>query len=148
MPAPTAFCRPARAFHLLPKGQDYDQIFDNKFQRDDICTGGVSLCQRPFPFVDVDSGGSLQGMIAAQEKMLARVDEDTKIIPGHGPMANKADLQKTHDVLVDIMSQVQAAKDEGLSIEDTVESVTLDEYKDLSAFIDQKTMVRQAYNSL
>ena len=45
------------------------------------------------PFVDVDSGGSLQGVIAAVNDVLSRIDEQTKVIPGHGPVTNKAGLQ-------------------------------------------------------
>ena len=42
-----------------------------------------------FPFIDLDSGGSVQGMIAGDEKVLALIPDDVKIIPGHGPLAPK-----------------------------------------------------------
>src|SRR5262245_15291706 len=51
---------------------------------DDFFNGGM------FPFIDIDSGGSVQGMIAGDEKVLAEVPDDVKIIPGHGPLATKA----------------------------------------------------------
>lgn len=44
------------------------------------------------PFVDVDSGGSLQGVMAAVSDVLTRIDDNTKVIPGHGPVTNKAQL--------------------------------------------------------
>ncbi len=50
---------------------------------DDFFNGGM------FPFIDIDSGGSVQGMIAGDEKVLAEVPDDVKIIPGHGPLGNQ-----------------------------------------------------------
>jgi len=50
---------------------------------DDFFNGGM------FPFIDLDSGGSVQGMIAGGEKVLAEVPDDVKIIPGHGPLGTK-----------------------------------------------------------
>jgi len=136
----------ATAYHTPHAHTDGDSMI--VFMPANIIHMGDDYFNGLFPFVDVDSGGTLQGMIAAQEKILSMADDDTKIIPGHGPMATKADLQKTHDILADILSQVQAAKDSGLSLDETLETVTLDEYKDLSSFIDQKGMVRATYRSL
>lgn len=136
----------ATAHHVPHAHTDGDSMV--VFMPANIVHMGDNYFNGLFPFVDIDSGGSLQGMIAAQDKVLALADEDTKIIPGHGPMATKLDLQETHDILVDILNQVQTAKDKGLSIDEAVESVTLEEYKELSSFIDQKGMVRAAYRSL
>ena len=52
-----------------------------------------------YPFIDEGTGGSIGGMIHAAEKALAVADNSTKIIPGHGPLGSKADLQKFHDML-------------------------------------------------
>lgn len=48
-----------------------------------------------FPYIDYSAGGSLEGMIAAQKKLLLLIDDNTKIIPGHGPPATKKDLEKS-----------------------------------------------------
>ena len=62
-----------------------------------------------FPYIDLDSGGSVDGYIAAVEAVLGRIDERTKIIPGHGPLSTKADLTAFRDMLVDCRARVQQA---------------------------------------
>jgi glyoxylase-like metal-dependent hydrolase (beta-lactamase superfamily II) len=53
-----------------------------------------------FPFVDFASGGDVEGYIRTVGNVLAQCDDQTKIIPGHGPLATKADLLKFHHMLV------------------------------------------------
>ena len=65
----------------------------------DTFTGG-------FPFIDGNTGGTLDGFIRAHETVLATVDDDTKIIRGHGPLGNKAELQAYHDMLVTVRDRV------------------------------------------
>ena len=59
----------------------------------DVIHTGDAMFNKLFPFIDLDSGGSVDGYIAAQKKILALADEQTKIIPGHGPLASAADLR-------------------------------------------------------
>jgi glyoxylase-like metal-dependent hydrolase (beta-lactamase superfamily II) len=59
-----------------------------------------------FPFVDGNSGGTLDGLIKAHEKVLASIDDNTKVIRGHGPLGNKAELQAYHDMLVVVRDRV------------------------------------------
>ena len=68
------------------------------------------------PFIDLSSGGNARGMLAAADKVLAMVDDDTKIIPGHGPMANKADLIAYRDMLKSVIGAVEKAQGEGKSL--------------------------------
>ncbi len=69
-----------------------------------------------YPFIDTGSGGSLAGMIAASEVVLKLADDKTRIMPGHGPLAGKAELQAYHDMLVraekSIRKLVEAGKTE------------------------------------
>src|SRR5437660_7649916 len=69
---------------------------------DDFFNGGI------FPFIDLDSGGSVQGMIAGGEKVLAEAPDDVKIIPGHGPLGTKDDLRKFVTMLKETSAAVQA----------------------------------------
>ena len=62
-----------------------------------------------FPFIDLDSGGSIDGMIKAAERGLATADAQTRIIPGHGPVATRAELAAYRDMLVDVRGKVAAA---------------------------------------
>jgi glyoxylase-like metal-dependent hydrolase (beta-lactamase superfamily II) len=60
------------------------------------------------PFIDLSSGGSIDGLIAAVDKGLAASNETTRIIPGHGPVASRAELVAYRAMLVDIRAKVAA----------------------------------------
>ena len=73
-----------------------------------------------YPFIDLSSGGSIGGMIAGVEKGLALADEHTKVIPGHGPVTDRAGLQAYRDLLVSWRDAVKVHKDAGASLEKTI----------------------------
>lgn len=135
-----------KALHVPNAHTDGDSIVH--FSPANIIHMGDNYFNGLFPYVDVDGGGTLQGMIAAQEKAIAMADAQTQIIPGHGPMATKGDLEKSADILKDILSRVKAAKESGKSIDEAVVAVPLTDYKDLASFINEEKMVRTAYRSL
>lgn len=103
-----------------------------------------------YPYVDLESGGDLSGYVATLEKVLTKIDDDTKIIPGHGPLADKSDLQDAATMLKDVRDRVQALIDQGL---DEDAAVAADPLKDLNGkwgegFINGEFMVRTAHKSL
>ena len=59
-----------------------------------------------FPFIDGNSGGTFDGLIRAHETVLASIDDNTKVIRGHGPLGNKAELQAYHDMLVVVRDRI------------------------------------------
>ena len=65
----------------------------------DLFTGG-------FPFIDGNTGGTLDGLILAHEKVLAGIDDTTRLIRGHGPLGNRAELQAYHDMLVVVRDRI------------------------------------------
>ena len=69
------------------------------------------------PFVDLNSGGNVTGVLAAAEKALKIADDETKIIPGHGPMATRADMIVYRDMLKSVMTSVEKARGEGKTLE-------------------------------
>lgn len=69
------------------------------------------------PFIDLNSGGNAKGILASAEKALSLADENTQIIPGHGPMATKADLQAYRDMMAEVIARVQAGIDAGQTLE-------------------------------
>ncbi|MEM8982894.1 MAG: MBL fold metallo-hydrolase [Pseudomonadota bacterium] len=73
-----------------------------------------------YPFIDVDSGGGIIGMIAAVTMLLELVDDDTTIIPGHGPIASREDLLRYRDFLATVAERVSSAIDAGKSLADIV----------------------------
>ena len=73
-----------------------------------------------YPFIDTHSGGSIAGMIAGSKAVLDLADDNTRIMPGHGPLASKAELQAYHDMLVQAETNIQALKDAGKSLDQVV----------------------------
>jgi glyoxylase-like metal-dependent hydrolase (beta-lactamase superfamily II) len=73
-----------------------------------------------YPFIDYSSGGNINGMIAATERNLAMANDITIVIPGHGPIGDKAGLKRTHDMLVGCRDAVAALKKQGKTLPDVV----------------------------
>ena len=78
-----------------------------------------------YPFIDIWSGGSMAGMIASADRVLARADDETKIMPGHGPLTDRAGLVAYRELLVTVRDRVANAQAEGGSLEDFVASEPL-----------------------
>ena len=81
-----------------------------------------------YPFIDVDNGGSILGLIAAVQKLIATTDENTKIIPGHGPRASRADLIAFQDMLTFSNASVIDLKKEGKTLEQAIAADPLVDY--------------------
>lgn len=73
-----------------------------------------------YPFIDASTGGSINGMIAGAEHGLKLSNATTKIVPGHGPLADRAALTRYRDVLVDVRDRVKKLKDAGRSVQDVL----------------------------
>ena len=138
----------ANVFHVANAHTDGDAVIH--FPEVNIIHAGDAMFNRMFPFIDLDSGGSLSGFIAAQKKIIALADDDTKIIPGHGELANKADLQTAIDMLEDAQARVKALVDAGKSQEEVIAANPLAAYADDWAwdFISADSMTETIYRSL
>jgi cyclase len=88
----------------------------------DMFTGG-------FPFIDGNTGGTLDGLIKAHEAVLAAVDDQTKIIRGHGPLGNKAELAAYHDMLVVVRDRIAKLVRAGKSQDDVVTARPTQEFE-------------------
>jgi cyclase len=73
-----------------------------------------------YPFIDAGTGGNINGMIAAAESMMKMADDQTKIVPGHGPLGDKAALGRFKDVMVTVRDRVQKLKAGGQTLEDVL----------------------------
>ncbi|MGE4652401.1 MAG: MBL fold metallo-hydrolase [Myxococcota bacterium] len=100
--------------HHAPRAHtDGDAIV--QFRRANAIATGDVYFNGSYPFIDLASGGSLDGMIAAVEQVLALSDAQTRIVPGHGPLSNRAELRAYRDMLVTVRARVAAALREGAS---------------------------------
>ncbi|MFQ5528668.1 MAG: hypothetical protein ACE5GX_20735, partial [Thermoanaerobaculia bacterium] len=100
--------------------------------------------------VHLDSGGSVDGYIAAQERILALADENTRIIPGHGPAATKKDLQAANEMLKDAYGRVRELVEAGKSEEEILAANPLADYDDdwTWQFITTERMTRTLIRAL
>jgi glyoxylase-like metal-dependent hydrolase (beta-lactamase superfamily II) len=89
-----------RVQHLGPAHTDGDSFVH--FEEADVIHTGDTFFHGFYPFMDASSGGRLDGMIAAAERILGVADEDTRIVPGHGPLATPSDLRAYRDMLAGV----------------------------------------------
>jgi glyoxylase-like metal-dependent hydrolase (beta-lactamase superfamily II) len=82
-----------------------------------IHMGDLFFLRMSFPFVDASSGGNVRGVIAAADKVLAIANDQTKIIPGHGAVATKADLKQYRDMVAEIVAKVETSAKAGKTLE-------------------------------
>jgi glyoxylase-like metal-dependent hydrolase (beta-lactamase superfamily II) len=136
----------AKVVHVPNAHTDGDSII--YFEEANILHMGDNYFNGMFPYVDIDAGGSLQGMIAAHDTALAMINDETRIMPGHGPEASKADLMTAHEMLVDIQNRVQSHIDNGKSLEEILDAKILKDLGDYASFIDEDRMIRIAHRSL
>jgi len=73
-----------------------------------------------YPIIDLASGGSIDGMIHSLDQILAQTDEQTKIVPGHGPVATRSDLKDYRDMLVQVRQHIKVLIAEGKTIDEAV----------------------------
>ena len=73
-----------------------------------------------YPIIDLASGGSIDGVIHSLDEILARTDEQTKIVPGHGPVATRANLEEYRDMLVQVRQRIVDLIAAGKTIDEAV----------------------------
>ncbi len=73
-----------------------------------------------YPFIDLDGGGSIQGMIAAVELGMEIANDETRVIPGHGPMSDRQGLAVYHAFLTKARDNVQAMIDQGMDLQQVI----------------------------
>ena len=81
-----------------------------------------------YPFIDVNAGGSIDGFVRALDQALALADENTKIIPGHGPVSNAKELRAYRDMLATVRNRVRALAAQGKSREEIIASKPTKEF--------------------
>ncbi len=105
-------------FHVPPAHTDGDSIVH--FKKANVVHMGDLFFNGLYPFIDGSSGGSVDGVIAAAEKVLGMIDGETKIIPGHGALGGRADLEAYVEMLKDVRAKVGALVDAGKSLEEAI----------------------------
>ena len=112
--------------HIDPAHTDGDSIVH--FVESDVIHAGDVYFNGLYPFIDTSSGGSITGMISAAEKVLSLAGETTQIIPGHGPLSNREELEAYREMLVTVRVRAESAIAKGLTLEQFIASKPTAEY--------------------
>jgi cyclase len=97
--------------HANPAHTDGDVVIH--FKKSNVYHMGDMFVTYGYPYIDYGSGGSINGFVSSLDIFLGMMDENTKVIPGHGELCTKADVKKFRDRLVEIRDEVAAALKKG-----------------------------------
>ncbi|WP_214000435.1 MBL fold metallo-hydrolase [Arsukibacterium sp.] len=116
-----------RLEYLPPSHTDGDIVvwFDDK----NVVHMGDMMFEGRFPFIDLNNGGSVRGYIANVAYVLDNIDDNTKVVPGHGELTDKAGLQRFHQMMVKTLEIVEQQQAKGLTNEQIVEAGLGDEWQ-------------------
>jgi glyoxylase-like metal-dependent hydrolase (beta-lactamase superfamily II) len=117
-----------RAIHMPNAHTDGDAVVH--FTGSDVIHMGDIYFNGMYPFIDTDSGGSADGVIAACDQVLKIATAKTRIIPGHGPLSNAAELKAYRDMIATVSGRVKALVAQGKKLEEIVAAKPSAEWDD------------------
>ena len=136
-----------RVIHLPHGHTDGDSAV--WFTGSGVLHAGDHLFVRRFPFVDLDSGGTVEGYAANLETLLELVPDGVRIIAGHGPLSSADDLRASLEMIRRTRATVSAAMAEGRSLDAIVEAGLGEEWADWSwGFIPEERWIRTLHRDL
>src|SRR5882724_4243383 len=136
-----------RALHFPSGHTDGDAIIF--FPKNNVVHMGDDFVRYGFPFIDVSSGGSVQGMIDALEKASAQLPADVKVIPGHGALSNLDDVRSFVKMLKETSAVVEKAIDAHKPLDQMKQEKILAAWQKWSGdFVNSDAFVETLYNSL
>ena len=140
--------REAYVFHVAQAHTDGDAVIF--FKDDNVLHTGDVLFSGMYPYIDLDNGGTVAGYIAAQKKIASMIDDKTKVIPGHGPLSDKAAIEASTAMLEESLARIKKLMDEGMNEEQVLEANPLADFDaDWSwRFIDTERMTRTIVRDL
>ena len=100
-----------------------------------------------YPFIDTRSGGNVFNAMNSLDAVIRMIDDETKVIPGHGPMSNKAELVAYRAMMGDAVARVQTLKDEGMTLEEAIAADPLADFNRGEGFISKDGFVTAIWNS-
>ncbi|HKP67988.1 MAG TPA: MBL fold metallo-hydrolase [Pyrinomonadaceae bacterium] len=135
-----------RAVHFPNGHTDGDTVVF--FKNANVVHLGDDFFVGRFPFVDLASGGSVQGLINNIAELIRQIPADAKLIPGHGPLSTIEDLKAYHQTLIETSKFVQDEMKKGKSLDDMKKAGLPEKYKEWgSGFIKTDFWIETVYNS-
>ena len=131
----------------MPRGHtDTDSVV--MFEDSNVIHMGDHFFNGSFPFVDLTSGGTVQGYLSNVEKALSWIDDDTSVIPGHGRLGTKADLLAFYNVVKDTSTTIRVMKSQQMSVEEAVAAGLGGEYESWGqGFINEQRWIETVFTS-
>lgn len=139
---------PMMVMHVHEAHTDGDSFV--YFPNENVLHTGDVFFKNSYPYIDLNSGGSIDGLLQAVNEALFMVNDKTVIIPGHGDLATRQDLMNYRDTLMAVREQVRTAKVDGKTLEEVREMELTKEWDDTygQGFIKPDEIVKFVYNSL
>jgi len=136
-----------RVIHFPQGHTDGDSV--TFFSNSNVVHMGDDFFAGRFPFVDLESGGTVQGLVKNVGEIIAKLPADVKIIPGHGPISSLDDLKRYHRMLTETMSVVHKKMAEGKTVDQIKSEGLPDEWKEWgTGFIKTDMWLETIYRSL
>lgn len=117
------------AVHVPHAHTDGDAVI--YLRRANVFHMGDTFFNRRYPFIDVDSGGGINGVIHAAERVLAMADSEAQIIPGHGALAAPEDLRAYRDMLIAVRDRIQIMVNDGKTLEEVIASAPTSDFDEV-----------------
>ncbi len=135
-------------FHVDNAHTDGDALF--YLPKSNVLHAGDCFMKGRFPFIDRNSGGSVDGWLKAVSRVLTIIDDETIIIPGHGDLANKKDYEEVRDVVMSIRDAVKKNIKAGQTLEQVLAMKLTKEYDTTfgSGFIKGDALITTMFNEL
>jgi cyclase len=136
------------AIHVPHAHTDGDAIV--RFQKANVVHMGDVYVTYGYPFIDLSSGGSVNGLLDAVDRILATINDSTKVIPGHGALSNRAGLTTYRGMVGTVRDRVQRLKADGKSLQDAIAARPTAEFDATwgNGFVKPDQFVEMVYTSL
>ncbi len=137
-----------QVLHVKAAHTDGDAII--YFRKANVIHAGDTFFNGFYPFIDASTGGSLDGMTAAADQILSLANDQTRIIPGHGPLGGRAEVKAFRDMLATVRIRLARAKIQGLTAEQVMNANLLADLDSTwgKGFLTPAQFVAIAYGSL
>ncbi|HTK81885.1 MAG TPA: MBL fold metallo-hydrolase [Bacteroidota bacterium] len=134
--------------HVNPAHTDGDAVI--YFSKANIIHMGDVFFSGTYPFIDISSGGSINGMVTAVDKILPTIDDATQVIPGHGRVATKSDLRAYRDMLATIRDKVLVLVRKGKTLDEVKAEKPTKDFDNQwgGGFVNPDRFVETVYQSL
>ena len=116
-------------YHIPPAHTDGDSFV--RFRKANVVHTGDVFAAYRYPFIDVENGGSVKGVIAAMDRLLPTLDDNTRVIPGHGPLSGKKDVMVFRQMMVQASSRVESLVKQKKTLEEVIASKPTREYDEV-----------------